>query len=200
MASEKNPKGMSELHKLLGMTPAEVRLDLMKLGIDPKAELAAARRLGRVLAAQFADQIERERDMGLAAASKPFPKFAEAVAAGAPAWADGATCAPETASLLDVLSDGSTDDTVWARVSGWSMRDDGINDGDLVLVNTKLEANDGDIVLAHLAAEGQVVKRLRRSRGRVTLQSANPDFADIEIDDPSTLRIQGVVVGRAGKL
>lgn len=192
------PGKQSELHKLLGMTDAELRQELIDEGIDPDAEIAAMRRLGRVMAAKFAPQIEREAALPRAA-GKTFPLFAEAVAAGAPAWAEGATPADEV-SLLDVLSKGTSEDTMWARVSGWSMRDEGINDGDLVLVDVKTEPKDGDIVLAHLAGEGQVVKRLRKRRGKLTLESANPDFAPIPVNDPSTLRIHGVVVGRAGTL
>ena len=78
------------------------------------------------------------------------------------------------------------------------MRDAGINDGDVVLVNIKLEAKDGDIVLADLAGQGQVIKRLCKRRGKVSLESANPDFAPIAVDDVASMRVHGVVVGRAG--
>ena len=189
---------VSELHKLLGVTPAQVRQEMIDEGLDPEAEIAAMRRLGRVLAAKYADQIERETRMPTAI-GKPFPFFAEAAAAGSPAWIAGAEPHGE-ASLLDVLSKGDSDDTMWARVRGWSMKDEGINDGDLVLVNTKREPNDGDIVLAHLAGEGEVVKRLRKRNSAVFLESANADFAPMEVPDASALRIHGVVVGRAGRL
>lgn len=185
-----------ELHRELGMTPEEVRQALIDRDIDPDAAVSAMRRLGRVMAARFAPQIEREQAPGFEA---PLRIYHEAAAAGAPAWAEPGS-APSQASLRDVMAGGEPEDTILVRVSGWSMRDEGINDGDYVMVNVKREANDGDIVLAHLAGEGQVIKRLRRRRGRVALESANPDFADIEIEDPTFLRIHGVVVGRAGKL
>jgi SOS-response transcriptional repressor LexA len=90
---------------------------------------------------------------------------------------------------------------VAARVSGWSMKDDRIADGDTVLVDTRREAKDGDIVLAHVAGRGQMVKRLRLTEfGGVSLASANSEFPAIVIDDPSSLTIHGVVVGRAGRL
>lgn len=201
MASKKtkDAQEMSELHKLLGITPAEVRQELIDQGIDPEAEVAALRRLGQVLAAKFAPQIERERLMRLAPAAKPFRRFEETVACGAPVWAEG-SAAPEAASLLDVIAETTPEDAIWARVAGWSMRDEGINDGDMVLVNTKAEARDGDLVLAHLEGQGQVVKRLRKHRDHVVLESANPDFAPIVVEDPAILRIHGVVVGRAGKV
>lgn len=189
---------LSELHKLMGITPEQVRRELIEQGIDPEAEVEAMRRLGRVLAAKFAPQIEREAAMGHQL-SMPLPYFEEAVAAGSPAWAAGQD-APGKASILDVMGRGSAQDTILARVSGWSMRDAGINDGDVVLVNTKLEAKDGDIVLADLAGQGQVIKRLCKRRGKVSLESANPDFAPIPVDDVASLRVHGVVVGRAGAL
>ncbi|MGE4240687.1 LexA family protein [Ramlibacter sp.] len=180
------------------MTEEELRQELIDEGIDPDHEIAAMRRLGRVMAARFADQIEREARM-LPEVIKPLPLFAEAVAAGHPAWADG-NGPRRQASLLDVLGGATPEDTIWARVSGWSMRDEGINDGDLILVNVKTRAKDGDIVLAHLAGQGQVVKRLRIEGGKASLMSAHPDYAPIPVDDPATLTIHGVVVGRAGTL
>lgn len=178
------------------MTEAELRADLVAQGLDPDAELAAMRRLGRVMAAKYAPQIERESRLPPDFA-KPFPLFAEAVAAGPAAWAD-APSPPEETSLLDVLAGASKEDTILARVRGWSMRDEHIKDGDYVLVNVKQEAKDGDIVLAHIAGEGQVVKRLRVEGSRVTLESANAEFAPIVIEDSAALRLHGVVVARAG--
>jgi SOS-response transcriptional repressor LexA len=189
-----------ELHRELGMTPEEVRQSYVDDGIDPDAAVAQMRRLGVVMAAKYAPQIEREERARNPGFDAPLPIYRESVAAGAPAWADPASAAPGKASLSDVLAGGKAEDTILAKVSGWSMRDDGINDGDYVMVNVKMEAKDGDMVLAHIAGEGQVIKRLRKKRGIIVLESANPDFKDIVVKDPSTLRIHGVVVGRAGKI
>lgn len=188
----------SDIHVLIGLTPAEVLQDALDAGVDPRAEVEAMRRLGRVLAAQYAPQIEREM-LHLPESSKQFPIFGEAVAAGAPAWT-GSSYDGRQASLLDVLRDGDPETVIWARVSGWSMRDEGIHDGDMVLVDTKAEAKDGDIVLAHIAGQGQVVKRLRRDDGGARLESANPDFAPIHLDESTSLTIHGVVIGRAGRM
>lgn len=187
-----------ELHKELGMTPEEVRQSYVDRGVDPDAVVASMRRLGRLMAAKFAPQAKAEAELTETFGS-PMRLFEETVAAGPPAWA-GAASPSKEASLRDVMACGTADDTILAHVSGWSMRDAGINDGDYVMVNVKIEAKDGDIVLAHLAGEGQVVKRLRKGRGKVALVSANPDFPDIVVEDANALRIHGVVVGRAGKL
>ncbi len=193
----KDRESLTELHRLMGMSPGQVRRELKDLGYEVEAELEGLRRLGRVMAATHATQIEREES--LAADAKTFPIYADAVAAGEPAWAGGNGASGE-ASLLDVLNSSDAEDLLWARVSGWSMRDEGINDGDMVLVNVKLEAKDGDLVLAHLAGLGQVVKRLRVRDGFIALESANPEFEPIVVDDSASMRIHGVVVGRAGKL
>lgn len=189
-----------ELHRELGMTPEEVRQSYLDEGIDPDVVVAEMRRLGEVMAAKYAPQIERERQARNPNFTAPLPLFGESVAAGAPAWAEPAGVAPAGASLSDVMAGGKVEDTFLAKVCGWSMRDEGINDGDYVMVNVKMLPNDGDIVLAHIEGEGQVVKRLRKKRGKITLESANPDFDDIVVKDPATLRIHGVVVGRAGKI
>lgn len=180
------------------MTGDELRQELIGQGLDPDAEVAALRRLGRSLAVRFASRVEI--DSQPAGLLRELPLFAEAVAAGRPAWVGTAGAPVRMASLVDVLGGATPEDNMWARVAGWSMRDDGINDGDLILVNVKLEAKDGDLVLAHLEGEGQLVKRMRLLDGKVVLRSANPDFADIVVHDSATLRIHGVVVGRAGTI
>lgn len=190
--------GCPEWEAIAKMTSQELREDLEGQGLDPDAEVAAMRRLGRVMAAKYAPQVQRERLMP-PAATKRLPVRADAIAAGRPEWASG-QAAESQASLWDVLAGGTALDMAWARVSGWSMRDEGINDGDMILVSSKREPRDGDIVLAHLAGQGQVVKRLRSQGGRVSLLSAHPDFPPIDIDEGSALTIHGVVVGRAGKL
>lgn len=190
--------GCPEWEAIMKMTGQELRQDLVDQGLDPDAEIAAMRRLGRVMAAKYAPQVERERLMP-PEASKRLPVRADAIAAGSPEWASG-QAGERQASLLDVLAGGTALDMAWARVSGWSMRDEGINDGDMILVSSKREARDGDLVLAHLAGQGQVVKRLRVRGGKASLLSAHPDFAPIEVGEGSALTIHGVVVGRAGKL
>jgi repressor LexA len=79
------------------------------------------------------------------------------------------------------------------RVSGDSMRDAGILEGDQVIVRQGSAANDGDIVIAILDGE-TTVKRLRLRKKRATLVAENPVYRPIEvrIEDAS---IQGVVVG-----
>lgn len=78
------------------------------------------------------------------------------------------------------------------KVHGWSMRDVGIADGDELVVDRDVAAEDGRIVIADIAGE-LTVKRLKRTDKGWLLQASNPDFADIPISDKSELNIWGVV-------
>lgn len=203
MAKLANPSqpsaDITKLHEFLGLTPEQVDIGLLGRGLNPDSEVASLRRLGQVIAAQFEPQALRE-EARASAARKQFPMFEEAVAAGMPAWA-GCAEAPLGTSIWDIVQQSDPATTMWVQVSGWSMRDVGINDGDTVLVDTTREARSGDIVVVHIAGEGQVVKRIRMMPGDpIVLESANPDFAARVINDALSLRIHGVVVGRVGKL
>lgn len=193
-------EAMTPLHEAMGKTPAQVRQELIAQGFDPEEQVQALRRLGRVLAAKYAPQIEGERSIGTRLPSNAYPIFEEAVAAGIPEWM-GTTGTAQNSTLFALLGGGDPANYMWAHVSGWSMRDAGIKDGDVVLVHRNTEAKDGDIVLAHLAGQGQLIKRLRiADRETAHLESANPDFATIVVDDPSSMTIHGVVVGQAGAM
>ena len=78
------------------------------------------------------------------------------------------------------------------KVAGWSMRDAGIADGDELVVDTGLAADDGRIVVADIDGE-LTVKRLKRTDTGWLLQASNPDFADIPVGDRNELHIWGVV-------
>ena len=81
------------------------------------------------------------------------------------------------------------------RVSGESMIDEQIRDGDHIVVNARETANDGEMVVALVRGEAATVKKLyREPDNRVRLQPANRDMEAI-IEDAGDVRIQGVVVG-----
>ena len=81
------------------------------------------------------------------------------------------------------------------RVTGMSMRDAGILDGDLLAVHRTPEARDGQIVVARLDDE-VTVKRFRRKGQRVSLLPENPEFEAIEVDlARQHLAIEGLGVG-----
>ena len=80
------------------------------------------------------------------------------------------------------------------RVRGNSMIDEQIRDGDLVIVEDRFMAQDGEMVIALLHGGEVTLKKIYRERGRVRLQPANADMAPIYVGEDA-LRIQGVVVG-----
>ena len=77
------------------------------------------------------------------------------------------------------------------RVSGESMRDAGILEGDHVVVRRQDTAQDGDIVVA-LVGEDATVKRFFKEDGHVRLQPENPAMTPIRERD---VRVLGRVVG-----
>ncbi|MDX5626646.1 MULTISPECIES: translesion error-prone DNA polymerase V autoproteolytic subunit [unclassified Brenneria] len=81
--------------------------------------------------------------------------------------------------------------TYFLRVSGESMIDGHISDGDLLVVDSSLEAKHGDIVIA--AVDGEfTVKRLQRSPN-LALMPMNPVYKPLYINPGDTLDIFGVV-------
>jgi len=80
------------------------------------------------------------------------------------------------------------------KVSGESMRDAHILNGDLVRVRPLTgDPRDGDIVAALLNGE-VTVKRLQRGANGFVLHPENPDFTDIAISDSDDFQVQGRVV------
>ncbi len=77
------------------------------------------------------------------------------------------------------------------RVKGDSMIEEGIFDGDIVIIKQQSTANRGDTVVALLEGENATLKKFYQENGRVRLQSANPKFSPIFTND---LIIQGKVV------
>jgi repressor LexA len=78
------------------------------------------------------------------------------------------------------------------RVRGESMIDDGIFDGDYVVVRQQSDAVDGEIVAALCDGEEATVKRLFREQGRIRLQPANEAMEPLYPDD---VQVLGKVVG-----
>jgi repressor LexA len=81
------------------------------------------------------------------------------------------------------------------QVSGLSMRDEGILDGDWLVVHRTTEAKNGQIVVARLG-DDVTVKRLKVRGRKAELIPSNPDFETLHLDlDRQPLHIEGVAVG-----
>jgi DNA polymerase V len=82
--------------------------------------------------------------------------------------------------------------TFFCRAQGDSMKDAGIHDGDLLVVDRSLAPQPGDVVVATLDG-GLVVKRLTKIDDRWMLASANPDYPALAINPEEGVTIFGVV-------
>lgn len=76
------------------------------------------------------------------------------------------------------------------QVRGDSMIDDGILDGDYVIVERNFYPNNGDVVVALLSNEYATLKRYYREKTRIRLQPANKNMKPIYTKNPV---IQGIV-------
>lgn len=85
------------------------------------------------------------------------------------------------------------------RVNGQSMIKAGIDNGDLLIVDKSLTAENKQIVLAVVNGEF-TVKRLLRKENRLFLLPENPDFEPIEVTEFMDFRISGVVTGVIKKM
>lgn len=80
------------------------------------------------------------------------------------------------------------------QVTGDSMRDDGIHDGDYVIVEERHDASNGDTVIALVDDEEATCKTYFREGARIRLQPANADYKPMVYPE-ERVRVQGVVVG-----
>ena len=79
------------------------------------------------------------------------------------------------------------------RVSGDSMIEAGINDGDTVIVKKANTADNGQIVVALIDDHEAMLKRLRRKGKVIALESANKRY-ETKIFGPDRVKVQGVLV------
>ena len=81
------------------------------------------------------------------------------------------------------------------RVTGQSMIDDHIADGDLVIVEPRNAARDGEIVVAQIDGEATLKRLYREGPEIYRLQPANSTMSPIFVRPPQKLEIRGVVRG-----
>lgn len=134
----------------------------------------------------------------LRAASKPAPSPANDVieiplhgriAAGVPIEAlEGQSTLPVPAALL------GTGEHYALEVSGDSMVEAGILDGDFALIRRTDTARDGEIVVALVRGEEATLKYLRREDGMIRLDPANAAY-EPQIYRPGEVEVQGKLAG-----
>ena len=94
------------------------------------------------------------------------------------------------------LSHADKTKTLFAlEVQGVSMIDSMVNDGDTVILRQAHEVNNGDMVAVWLNDRQETtLKHFYRKNGKIILRPANPEYKDIEVENPEELEIQGRVM------
>lgn len=117
-----------------------------------------------------------------------------AIAAGTP------IDAIQSDEYLEVESHYADSGCYALKVKGESMIEDGIFDGDFVIVKPKPVPNNGEIAVCLTEDGSATLKRFFKEKGRFRLQPANSSMEPIFIDAASDLQIQGVVVALFRKM
>lgn len=111
------------------------------------------------------------------------------IAAGAPIEAiEGQSSLPVPAALL------GPGEHYALEVSGDSMIEAGIFDGDFALIRRTDSARDGEIVVALVENEEATLKYLRREDGKVRLDPANASY-EPQVYAPGQVQVQGKLAG-----
>ena len=79
------------------------------------------------------------------------------------------------------------------KISGDSMIEAGINDGDTVIVRKTNTANSGQIIVALIDDHEAMLKRIRKKGKVIALESANKRY-ETKIFGPNRVKVQGVLV------
>lgn len=111
------------------------------------------------------------------------------IAAGVPIEAlEGQSMLPVPAALL------GAGEHFALEVSGDSMIEAGILDGDFALIRRTDVARDGEIVVALVRGEEATLKYLRRDKGMVRLDPANSSY-EPQVYRPEEVQVQGKLAG-----
>ena len=89
--------------------------------------------------------------------------------------------------------------TFFVRVAGESMREIGITDGDILVVDRSIESWENRIVVAVIDSEF-TIKRFTKRNGTVVLEAENPDYPSIRITEEIDFSVWGVVCWTLKKL
>jgi DNA polymerase V len=117
------------------------------------------------------------------------PVYYHAIAAGKPL---DCSCSVEEYITISANRVKHPKDTYAVKAFGDSMKDAGILEGDLLIVDRAIEPLNNHIVIASINDE-QTVKRLRVKKGAVSLVPENQGYKPIEITPEMDFRTLGVV-------
>jgi len=81
------------------------------------------------------------------------------------------------------------------QVKGQSMIEDGIHDGDYVVIQEKEVPSNGDTVVALINDGEATLKKYYKEGSRIRLQPANSSMEPIYVEASTPIKIQGVLIG-----
>ena len=93
-------------------------------------------------------------------------------------------------NFIEIPNNTLSDDSYALTVEGDSMIDEGILDGDVVVIDKKAEVTNGDIVVALIDKEEATLKKLRKRGDSIALEPANKKYKT-QIYGPDRVIIQG---------
>ncbi len=82
--------------------------------------------------------------------------------------------------------------TYYGRVQGESMKDAGINNGDLLIIDKSIEPADGKIAVCYLDGEF-TLKRIKVKNKKLWLLPENENYSPIPVEEHSNFQIWGIV-------
>ncbi len=82
--------------------------------------------------------------------------------------------------------------TFYGRVKGESMKDEGITDGDLLVIDKSLEPTDGKIAVCYIDGEF-TIKKIKFEKNICWLIPANEKYKPIKISSDNDFLIWGIV-------
>ena len=113
----------------------------------------------------------------------------QGVSAGFPSPADDFK---EIRISLDKELVKNSESTFYAKVSGDSMIEAGLDDGDLIVIDRSLEPENGKIAVCFIDGEF-TVKRIKKEEKKLFLMPHNKKYKPIEVKDFNELIIWGIV-------
>jgi repressor LexA len=128
-------------------------------------------------------------DQEVEEANIPRLPLAGTIAAGRP------IDALESKEYLEVESRYAESGCFALKIKGDSMIEDGIYDGDFVIVKPNPSPSNGEIVVALLPDGSATLKRFYKEKSGYRLQPGNSSMEPIHVDAREDVQIQGTVVG-----
>ena len=113
----------------------------------------------------------------------------QGVSAGFPSPADDFK---EIRISLDKELVKNSESTFYARVSGNSMEGANLSNGDLIVIDRSISAENNKIAVCLLDGEF-TVKRIKVKKSKVYLKAENKNYDDIEINNENDFKIWGIV-------